>query len=410
MSRHSPFFTLLLALSTVALVLTLVIYSQISFEAAVRGLKIWWEVVFPSTLPFIVLSEILMGLGVVHFVGVLLEPLMRPLFNVPGTGGFVLAMGFSSGYPVAAKLTTRLRQQGNISKAEGERLVSFTTTGDPLFVMGAVAIGFFHSEQMGVVLALTHYLSAVIMGLIYRFHAPFAAITKPLEKTNLPLPLRALQAMHRARIRDGRPFGKLMGDAVQSALNTLLMIGGFIIVFSVLIQLFQAIHLTQLISTFLAIFLGPFGFPPAFSKAIVAGLFEVTLGAQAASVVPDAVSMVWKAAIASAILSWGGLSVHAQVASILSETDIRVAPYLIARALHALLAAILTFVFWQPLVKASNWFLEKSVPVFVPTTSGIPVTSWWETIAFSGTLAAGVAVLLCGISLLTRYFRSSKPR
>ncbi|MGF9824285.1 nucleoside recognition domain-containing protein, partial [Brevibacillus agri] len=99
MSRHSPIFTLLLALSTVALVLTLVIYSQISFEAAVRGLKIWWEVVFPSTLPFIVLSEVLMGLGVVHFVGVLLEPLMRPLFNVPGTGGFVLAMGFSSGYP-----------------------------------------------------------------------------------------------------------------------------------------------------------------------------------------------------------------------------------------------------------------------------------------------------------------------
>ncbi|MED4568770.1 nucleoside recognition domain-containing protein, partial [Brevibacillus agri] len=193
MSRHSPIFTLLLALSTVALVLTLVIYSQISFEAAVRGLKIWWEVVFPSTLPFIVLSEVLMGLGVVHFVGVLLEPLMRPLFNVPGTGGFVLAMGFSSGYPVAAKLTTRLRQQGSVSKAEGERLVSFTTTGDPLFVMGAVAIGFFHSEQMGIVLALTHYLSAIIMGLVSRFHAPFAAVSKPLEKTSLPLPLRALQ-------------------------------------------------------------------------------------------------------------------------------------------------------------------------------------------------------------------------
>ncbi|HZG81719.1 MAG TPA: sporulation integral membrane protein YlbJ, partial [Brevibacillus sp.] len=85
MSRHSPVLTLLLAFSTIALVLMLVAHSQISFEAAVRGLKIWWEVVFPSTLPFIVLSEILMGLGVVHFFGVLLEPLMRPLFNVPGT-------------------------------------------------------------------------------------------------------------------------------------------------------------------------------------------------------------------------------------------------------------------------------------------------------------------------------------
>lgn len=409
MSRHSPILTLLLAFSTIALVFALVAYSQISFEAAVRGLKIWWEVVFPSTLPFIVLSEILMGLGVVHFVGVLLEPLMRPLFNVPGTGGFVLAMGFSSGYPVAAKLTTRLRQQGNVTQAEGERLVSFTTTGDPLFVMGAVAIGFFHSEQMGFILALTHYLSAVIMGLIYRFHAPFATISKPLEKTTLTLPLRALQAMHRARVRDGRPFGKLMGDAVQSALNTLFMIGGFIIVFSVLIQLFSVIHLTEFISTFLSIFLVPFGFPPAFSHAIIAGLFEVTLGAQAASVVPDGVSMVWKAAIASAILSWGGLSVHAQVASILSETDIRVAPYLLARSLHAVVAAILTFALWGPL-STSAWLGEKALPVFLPSTSGIPVFSWWETFWHSSLLALGVAVFLLLASVLFRRFRPSRTR
>ncbi|MCK9909783.1 hypothetical protein MXD81_11625, partial [Microbacteriaceae bacterium K1510] len=188
---------------------------------------------------FIVVSEIMMGVGVVHFVGVLLEPLMRPLFNVPGTGGFVLTMGFSSGYPVAAKLTTRLREQGGLTREEGERLVSFTTTGDPLFVIGAVAVGFFHSEQLGYVMAATHYLSAVAVGVIYRFYAPFAPTSKPLTKNKLALPLRALQAMHRARIRDGRPFGRLMGEAVQSALNTLLVVGGFLIVFSVLIQLFS---------------------------------------------------------------------------------------------------------------------------------------------------------------------------
>jgi len=408
MSRHSPILTLLLAFSAIALVFSLIAFSQISFEAAVRGLKIWWEVVFPSTLPFIVLSEILMGLGVVHFVGVLLEPLMRPLFNVPGTGGFVLAMGFSSGYPVAAKLTTRLREQGNVTQAEGERLVSFTTTGDPLFVIGAVAIGFFHSEQMGVVLAMTHYLSAILMGLLYRFHSPFATTSKPLERTHLPLPLRALQAMHRARIRDGRAFGKLMGDAVQSALNTLFMIGGFIIVFSVLIQLFAAIHLTSFISSVLTIFLGPLGFPPAFSQAIISGLFEVTLGAQAASLVPDNFSLVWKAAIASAVLSWGGLSVHAQVASILSETDIRVVPYLIARSVHAVLAAILTFVLWEPLTSAGSWFTQKSIPVFIPVTSGIPETSWWETFAYSGTVAIAIAAFLLLASFLTRQLKSRR--
>ncbi|WP_400163393.1 sporulation integral membrane protein YlbJ [Brevibacillus sp. TJ4] len=409
MSRHSPILTLILAFSTIALVFALVTHSQISFEAAVRGLKIWWEVVFPSTLPFIVLSEILMGLGVVHFFGVLLEPLMRPLFHVPGTGGFVLAMGFSSGYPVAAKLTTRLREQGNVTREEGERLVSFTTTGDPLFVMGAVAIGFFHSEQMGIILALSHYLSAICLGILYRFYAPAALTSKPLEKTNLPLPLRALQAMHRARVRDGRPFGKLMGDAVQSALNTLFMIGGFIIVFSVLIQLFAAINLTQFIGNVLAVTLGPFGFPPAFSHAIVAGLFEVTLGAQGASEVAGGVAMVWKAAIASAVLSWGGLSVHAQVASILSTTDIRVMPYLIGRFIHACLSAVLTFVLWGPLTSTA-WLRDKAVPVFVPESPALPLASWMETVLFSGSVALGCAAVLLIGSVCLRWLRFNKTR
>jgi sporulation integral membrane protein YlbJ len=401
MSRHSPFLTLLLALSAIALVIALVTHPEMSFDAAVRGLKIWWEVVFPALLPFIVLSEIMMGIGVVHFVGVLLEPLMRPLFNVPGTGGFVLTMGFSSGYPVAAKLTTRLREQGSLTRAEGERLVSFTTTGDPLFVIGAVAIGFFHNEQLGFVIAFSHYVSAVMLGLIYRFHAPFAPSSKRLEKNELPLPLRALQAMHRARLRDARPFGRLMGEAVQSALQLQLMVGGFIIVFSVLMQLLTTMHVTDLLSSMLAIFLGPFGLPPAFSKALIAGLFEVTLGAQATSEVPGYVSMVWKAAVASAIISWGGLSVHAQVVSILSQTDIRVAPYLLARVLHALLAALLTIVCWKPLTRIA-WMEGKSVPVFLSGESGIPVHSWWDTFSQSALLASAILAVLALLSIVVR--------
>jgi sporulation integral membrane protein YlbJ len=408
MSRRSPFLTLLFALSAIALVVILVSHPQTSFEAALRGLKIWWEVVFPSTLPFIVLSEILMGVGVVHFAGVLLEPLMRPLFNVPGTGGFVLTMGFASGYPVAAKLTTRLREQGSVTQAEGERLVSFTTTGDPLFVIGAVAIGFFHSEQMGVILAFSHYVSAVLIGLMYRFYAPYAPLSKPLEKNRLPLPLRALQAMHRARLRDRRPFGRLMGEAVQSALHTLLMIGGFIIVFSVLIQLFATINLTRFLSSLLAVILGPLGLPPALSNGIIAGLFEVTLGAQATSEVPSSVPMIWQAAIASAVISWGGLSVHAQVASILGQTDLRVGPYLLARAIHAALSAALTFLAWEPLT-TSSWFRGGSIPVFLPSTSGIPVMDWWDTLLHSGLIAVVILVALTVLSLLVRAANRHQP-
>lgn len=126
----------LLALMTVIITVCMVIYSDESFSAAVAGLKIWWEVVFPALLPFFILAELLMGLGVVHAMGALLEPLMKPVFRVPGVGAFALAMGLASGYPIGAKLTGELRRKKMCTQIQGERLLCFTNTADPLFTLG----------------------------------------------------------------------------------------------------------------------------------------------------------------------------------------------------------------------------------------------------------------------------------
>ncbi|MFW5981083.1 MAG: sporulation integral membrane protein YlbJ, partial [bacterium] len=74
------------AVTAVVITVCIIIFSEHAFEAAIEGLDIWWTVVFPSLLPFFIIAEILMGLGVVHFLGALLEPLMRPVFKVPGVG------------------------------------------------------------------------------------------------------------------------------------------------------------------------------------------------------------------------------------------------------------------------------------------------------------------------------------
>src|SRR5690606_15963889 len=112
-----------------------------SFQASIRGLNMWWEIVFPSLFPFFVISELLIGFGVVSFIGVLLEPLMRPIFRVPGVGGFAWAMGMATGFPAGAKLTARLREEGQLTQFEAERLVSFTNSSSPLFIFGAVSVG-----------------------------------------------------------------------------------------------------------------------------------------------------------------------------------------------------------------------------------------------------------------------------
>lgn len=126
---------LVVAAAAVALTVALVLYPDLAFRSALRGLHIWWFVVFPALLPFFVAGQVLMGLGVVHFMGVLLERFMRPLFNVPGVGAFVVAMGLASGYPIGAVLTAKLAREGQLTTAEAERLMSFCNTAEPTLLL-----------------------------------------------------------------------------------------------------------------------------------------------------------------------------------------------------------------------------------------------------------------------------------
>ncbi|OEF98550.1 sporulation integral membrane protein YlbJ [Desulfuribacillus alkaliarsenatis] len=394
-SNKSYWKTGLLGFTTFIIVISLIKFPDISFQSSLRGLTIWWEVVFPALLPFFILSEILMGLGVVHFMSVLLEPLMRPLFNVPGSGAFVMTMGFSSGYPISSKITTRLREQGLVTRSEGERLVAFTTTSDPLFMFGAIAVGFFYNPTLGVIIVIAHYLSAIIVGLLMRNHDVRSTNTPKSMKTKDMILLRALKAMHQARIKDRRPLGKLLGDAVTSSISTLALIGGFIILMSVLISILGALKITNLFVYIAAFVLSLVGFAPELATAFISGIFEVTIGSKEASISTE-VTFLQKISIVSVILAWGGLSVHAQIAAILSATDIRYWPFFVSRIFHALIAGVLTLIIWKP----SNYLLSHhAIPVFSYSQAPIEFKLWnyWVIMA---TMSLSILTFMLMISLL----------
>jgi sporulation integral membrane protein YlbJ len=388
--------TILFAVCSFVLAASLLLFPETSFLAALRGLKIWWDVVFPALLPFFITSEILLGLGLAHCMGVLLEPFMRPIFNIPGPGSFVWTIGFASGYPISAKLTTRLREKKLISRAEGERLVSYTTTSDPVFITGAVAIGFFHSAKVGLVLLVAHYTTAILVGLVMARHNRSGERTPYHPDTSKPLLYRALAAMHRARLQDGRTFGKLMGDAVATSLQTQLGIGGFMLFFSVLLALLTKLKLITLLSAMLGTVLSLVGYPHEAAQAFIYGLFEVTLGAKQASEFFASQPAALIMASASAILAWGGLSVHAQVASILAETDIRYWPFLFARILHTALAFLFTYTIGAFMYGKLQQTAQSALPVWFPSFDPAQDSLW------SLSSPEAVSLLTClGLLLLT---------
>ncbi len=397
------------ALIAVFITFGMIMYPKEAFEASLNGLAVWWHIVFPALLPFFIFAQVLIGLGVVHFLGVLLEPVMRPVFNVPGEGSFVMAMGLASGFPLGAVLTSKLRQKKMCSKTEAERLLSFVNTADPLFMFGAVAVGMLHAPQTGIIIAIAHYLSAISVGLVMRFYRADYDKRESIYIKKRPtrsLFGQALNSLVHARKEDGRPFGQILGDSVRESINTLMLIGGFIMLFSVIITMMQKVSIAGFFTGIIIYFLELVNMDKALAPAFISGLLEIDLGCQLAGLLKN-VSMEQKIIAVSAIIAFSGLSVHAQVASIISSTDMSIVPYSLARILHAFLAALYAMLLLGPL----NVILAISqpvMPVLMYTTSPGSTVYWFEKFFYSGTCFLFLLGCLFVLSIIIASYRSGE--
>lgn len=378
------------ALSAVLLTLSLVLYPRAAVESAKEGLSLFLNVVFPSLLPFFILSDVLLALGVVHFIGVLFEPLMRPLFNVPGEGAFVLSMGLAAGYPMDAVITSRFRKSGMCTRVEGERMLAFSNTADPLFIFGAVAVGMFSMPALGKTMALAHYLGALLVGLLFRFYGlrdPERTPEKRRYQGNILR--RAASALIRAREEDGRSFGQILGDAVSDSIKTLWSICGFIVLFATVVRIVEVAGVFPILAAPLERLFALAGLDPSLVRAAVIGLFEIDLGTLAASQAPAA--LVQQVAVAGAIVAWSGFSVHGQVASVLTDTDIRMGPYVLARLAHAVFAFMATL--W--LMRGASTAGWKSVlPAVGDFTQNFAQPDFWAVLLRGLGWAAGMPLAL----------------
>lgn len=381
----------------VILAVAIIVFPQPVFQAAVRGLKAWWDIVIPALLPFFIISQIFIGLGVVNFLGVLLEPIMRPLFNVPGSGAFVMAMGYTSGSPISAMLTAQLRRQQMLTRIEAERLICFTNNASPLFMLGAVAVGMLHNPAIGPIVTAAHYGANFCLGLLFRFYGSRQPTSRPGRYSLLALPGRAWLAMLQAQKIDNRPLGQILADAVNHSFQTLFTIGGFVILFSVIIQIVTFTGLLQPLANALIYVCRPLNLDPQAAYALAAGCFEMTMGAKFAS--EAAISLKDQLVAISLILGWSGLSILCQVAAMVSKTDIRLGPFMVARLLHGFLAAVLVHFCQGPALPALLLLSRDTTHA-----TGLSwVNRWLSYTSFSMALML-IFLFLAGMGLTARHF------
>lgn len=293
-------------------------YSDAAVEGAKNGLSLCANMIVPSLFPFFVLSFLLNDLGLPAYLGRFFEPVMKTLFGVSGAGASAFIIGVTGGYPLGAACIADLHKRGDITTQDGNKLLTFCNNSGPAFIIGAAGIGIFRSASVGLGLYGAHILSAIITGL-------FLSGAKCTDRSSPRICI------------ENTSLSQSLPAAIKNATMQIITVCGFVVTFSVLTRVLDAMGVFSAIYGRVAQYTG---YELRLTRAILTGILELGCGVGAlegASITPV------NLAACAFIIGFGGFSVAMQTASVLSGTNIKVSRHLVGRLLNASISAFLVY-------------------------------------------------------------------
>ncbi len=311
---------ILICASIIAVITLFIINPQSNMIACYNGLSVWAKSLVPALLPFFFLTKILASTGFLNSFSKVLSPITSKLFNTPGCSGYVYLMSIISGYPVGAKLTSDLYQSGTITQGQAERITSFTCTSGPLFVLGTVGVGMFGSFRLGVLVLVCHLTGALLNGLIYRQH-------KLNDNNNRTFTLSSSNLS--------------LQDAMLDSISSVMVVGGYVTIFFMIITMLNDYHLFSPIVSIVSTIL-PFDNTPFVANSICNGLVEMTRGCLDLSTINLPITATLP--IVTAIISFGGFSIHMQALTFLKKFNISTKFYMLQKTTQTIISTLLAII------------------------------------------------------------------
>ena len=249
--------------------------------------------VIPSLLPFFVLSTVLTSALIGEKI-----PFLRPLGRLMGVdhgAESLILVGMLGGYPAGAQSVSQAYRSGSISKQAAQRMVAFCNLAGPPFLFGIVA-GKFTQNAAAWKLWGIHLMSAMLIAMLHSGKSSNQAALKPGKLITLP------EALHRS-------------------LKTMALVCGWIILFRVILAFLSLWFLWLL---------------PTPAQVALTGLLELSNGCcDLGRIDNEALRFV----IAAGLLSFGGLCVSMQTASVCQGLSMKY--YFISKALQTLFSILL---------------------------------------------------------------------
>ncbi|MFA5675134.1 MAG: nucleoside recognition domain-containing protein [Christensenellales bacterium] len=316
----------------------LLLYPQNCIRSAQNGLNLWLYTVLPALFPFMVSSFMMLETGIVRLMSFFFAPVTRALLGVPGEGAYVFMASLMSGYPVGARLAGELYAKGHINEPDAQRIICFTSVAGPVFLTGAIGTAMLNAPYAGIYLASAHYLSAFITGIFLR------VLKKRVYFSGAPK-LKLGDALRRFKSDAAAcpSIGAMMSESVEKSLRTLLKIGGFVILFSVIIEILEVTGVMRALNVLYSPVFGLAGLDSNASRAILSGGIEITAGC--AKIAALSAGMEFKLLLVSSVVAFGGACVQMQTRAVLADSGLKPKRFLLAKSLHSIICVMLITLF-----------------------------------------------------------------
>ena len=284
------------------LLITFLFNIDIIITSVINSSYLFFNNIFVSIFPFIILSDILIYYDYHIFISNTIGKFFSKLFNIDSNSTIVFIMSILTSQPSNSIYLNNLLNKKLISENTANRLLTYTYFPSIAFVLGTIGIKLYNSVNIGIMLLLTNYLCNICIGIYLRKYKCEESVFI-INKNN-------------------NTFFSMLKESIIKSINTCFIILGNIILFSIIINIINNyIYINPIVNS------------------IFTGLFEITNGINIISNLN--ISLNYKLMITSFILNFSGLSIIFQSKSILSEYNINIKKILIIKLVFSFIFSIL---------------------------------------------------------------------
>lgn len=302
-------------------IIILLICPLSTISGAKDGIVLTSSVIIPTLFPFTVATLYAIKINIFSF----LKPIEKFFIKTLGqsTEMFsVMLLSFIGGYPVGSKLINELYKQKKINKTQAHYMLCYCVNAGPAFVVSAVGTLILKSKSLGIALFVSHIFSSLLIC----FFCSHILRNEPISINSL---------------NEAENYKNAFGNSVSSAIDSIIKISAFVILFSAINEIFADLINNETI------------------KTIMLSL-EVT----------NAVAHTENIYLIAFWLGFSGINIWCQIFSITTDCGVNMKLFVFSRLLHG----TLNFLTFNAIVHIFNikvQTLSNNADIKIPQKFGI---------------------------------------